>query len=85
MDVYIVLSGPSKHEEAIDFMLSPLNCTCMFEDLKIVTFSMYWHLNVSLSIGEVSKFKGKDIIIIGKLSSNFIMLFSQIDKWKSIN
>ena len=85
MDVYNVLSGPAKHEEAIDFMLSPLNCTCMFEDVKIVTFSLCWHLKVSLSIGWVAKFKGKAVIILGKLSSKFSISFSQIDEWKSIN
>ena len=85
MDVYNVLSGPAKHEEAIDFMLSPLNFTCMFEDLKIITFSLCWHLNICLSIGEVSKFKGKVVIILGKLSSNFSILFSKIDECKSIN
>ena len=80
MYVYIVLSRPAKHEEAIDFMLSPLNFTCMFEDLKIVNFFLYWYLKVSLSIGEVSKFKGKAVIILRNLLSNFSILFSQIDE-----
>ena len=65
MDVYNVLLGPGKHEEAIDFMLSPLNWTSMFEDLKIVTCCLCWHLKVALSIEEVSKFKGKAVIILG--------------------
>ena len=66
-------------------LVIPLNCTCMFEDLKIVNFFLYWYLKVSLSIGEVDKLKGKAVIILGKLSSNFSILFSQIDEWKSIN